>query len=43
MAGSLHELTDATFGSEVLEAKGVVLVDLWAPVVWSLSEADTDA
>lgn len=30
MAGSLHELTDATFGSEVLEAKGVVLVDLWA-------------
>ncbi|MEY4187376.1 MAG: thioredoxin [Planctomycetaceae bacterium] len=31
MAGSLHELTDATFGSEVLEAKGVVLVDLWAP------------
>jgi len=31
MAGSLHELTDVTFGSEVLEAKGVVLVDLWAP------------
>ena len=31
MAGSLHELTYATFGSEVLEAKGVVLVDLWAP------------
>lgn len=31
MAGSLQELTDATFSSEVLEAKGLVLVDLWAP------------
>lgn len=31
MAGSLQELTDATFSSEVLESRGLVLVDLWAP------------
>ncbi|HAP06509.1 MAG TPA: thiol reductase thioredoxin, partial [Planctomycetaceae bacterium] len=31
MAGSLHELTDATFEAEVLNSKGLVLVDLWAP------------
>lgn len=31
MAGNLHEFTDANFKSEVLEAKGSVLVDFWAP------------
>ncbi len=31
MAGNLHEFTDANFSAEVLEAKGLVLVDFWAP------------
>ncbi len=29
--GSLQAVTDATFAGEVLEAKGPVLVDFWAP------------
>ena len=31
MAGHLIEFTDANFQTEVLEAKGPVLVDFWAP------------
>lgn len=29
-------LTDSTFIEEVEQNKGVVLVDFWAPLVWSL-------
>ncbi|HSW10437.1 MAG TPA: thioredoxin [Bacillota bacterium] len=29
--GSLQAVTDASFAAEVLEAKGPVLVDFWAP------------
>ena len=31
MTGKLHDVTDANFQSEVLEAEGPVLVDFWAP------------
>ena len=31
MAGSIIEVTDANFQTEVLEAEGPVLVDFWAP------------
>jgi thioredoxin 1 len=31
MAGNLVEFTDANFQTEVLDAKGPVLVDFWAP------------
>ncbi len=31
MAGSLSDVTDSSFQSEVLEADGPVLVDFWAP------------
>ena len=31
MTGKLHDVTDANFKSEVLEAEGPVLVDFWAP------------
>ena len=31
MTGKLHDVTDATFQSAVLEADGPVLVDFWAP------------
>jgi thioredoxin 1 len=31
VTGKLHDVTDADFQSEVLEAEGPVLVDFWAP------------
>jgi thioredoxin 1 len=31
MAGTLNDVTDATFQVDVLEADGPVLVDFWAP------------
>jgi len=31
VTGKLHDVTDANFKSEVLEAEGPVLVDFWAP------------
>jgi thioredoxin 1 len=31
MAGTLNDVTDATFQAEVLEAEQAVLVDFWAP------------
>ena len=31
MAGSLRDVTDASFQAEVIEATGPVLVDFWAP------------
>ena len=31
MTGKLHDVTDATFKTEVLEAEGPTLVDFWAP------------
>ena len=31
MAGKLHDVTDANFQDEVLDAEGPVLVDFWAP------------
>jgi thioredoxin-like negative regulator of GroEL len=30
VTGKLHDVTDATFQAEVLEAEGPVLVDFWA-------------
>jgi thioredoxin 1 len=31
VAGKLHDVTDANFQDEVLDAEGPVLVDFWAP------------
>ena len=31
MSAHTHAVTDSTFAAEVLEAKGPVLVDFWAP------------
>jgi thioredoxin 1 len=31
MAGTLNDVTDASFQADVLEADGPVLVDFWAP------------